>query len=267
LRIRPILLALAAFVVMSPRIPSFAAGGSDTALVEVVDGPQRAAGNKARDAWRHPIESLSFWGLKPGMTVVEIAPGGGYWSEILAPYAKLTHGRYIVAVGQPADRLPSRFGDTKIFGNFTYSVFNASSGPLAPPGTADFVLTARNIHDWMWTPGLAEKAMSDFYKVLKPGGILAVEEHRADPRPMIKDARDGYVATSYIIGLARKSGFTLEAQSQINANPKDTKDYPFGVWTLPPTRQSPKTTDPGFDRAKYDAIGESDRMTLRFRKL
>lgn len=267
MKIRPGLLALLALLTVSPLNSSFAAGNSDTALVAAVEGSQRAAGNKARDPWRHPIESLSFWGLKPGITVVEVAPGGGYWSEILAPYAKLTGGHYIVAVGNPADRLPAKFDDRRIFGNISYSVFNAGSGPLAPPGTADLVLTARNIHDWMWTPGLAEKAMNDFYAVLRAKGILAVEEHRADPRPMIKDARDGYVSTSYIIELARKAGFRLEAQSEINANPKDTKDYPFGVWTLPPTRQSPKTADPSFDRAKYDAIGESDRMTLRFRKL
>jgi len=107
------------------------------------------------------------------------------------------------------------------------------------------------------------------YSVLKPGGILAVEEHRADPRPQIGDARDGYVATANIVAMAKKAGFVLEASSEINANPKDTKDHPFGVWTLPPTRQSApdgKPDNPAFDHAKYDAIGESDRMTLRFRK-
>jgi predicted methyltransferase len=121
----------------------------------------------------------------------------------------------------------------------------------------------------MWTPGMAEKSMRDFYAVLKPGGILAVEEHRADPRPMVKEARDGYVNTSYIIAIAKKAGFTLEAQSEINANPKDTKDHPFGVWTLPPTRRSAaegQPPDPSFDHTKYDAIGESDRMTLKFVK-
>jgi predicted methyltransferase len=121
----------------------------------------------------------------------------------------------------------------------------------------------------MWTPGLAEKFMRDAYAALKPGGILAVEEHRADPRPMIDNAREGYVSTAYVISLATNAGFALGAQSDVNANPKDTKDYPFGVWTLPPTRQSAprgQPPNPNFDHAKYDAIGESDRMTLRFVK-
>jgi predicted methyltransferase len=148
-------------------------------------------------------------------------------------------------------------------------VFNESSGPLAPPGSADLVLLARNLHDWMGEPGVPEKAMRDFYAALKPGGILAVEQHRADPRPMKKDASDGYMSTAVVVQLAEKAGFKLEDQSEINANPKDTKDHPFGVWTLPPTRQSAprgQPANPNFDHAKYDAIGESDRMTLRFRK-
>ena len=131
------------------------------------------------------------------------------------------------------------------------------------------MLTARNIHDWLWTRGEAEKFMHDSFVVLKPGGILAVEDHRADPRPQIGDARDGYVATANIVKLATDAGFRLEARSEINANPKDTKDHPFGVWTLPPSRQSApngKPDNPAFDHVKYDAIGESDRMTLRFRK-
>jgi predicted methyltransferase len=131
------------------------------------------------------------------------------------------------------------------------------------------VLTARNIHDWMTTPGMPQKAFADFYAALKPGGILAVEEHRSDPRPMLRDASDGYMATATIVKLAKDAGFTLDGQSEINANPKDTKDHPFGVWTLPPTRRSApngQPANPAFDHTKYDAIGESDRMTLRFRK-
>ena len=246
-----------------------AQAASNKALAAAVASPTRDPANSVRDRWRHPAQSLEFWGLKPGMTVVDVAPGGGYWTEILAPYARKTGGRYLAAMGKAGDVLPGKFDDKAAYGNIQYTVFSNTSGPLAPAGSADFVLTARNIHDWIWTPGMAEKGMADFYAVLKPGGILAVEEHRADPRPMQKEARDGYVNTSYIIELARKAGFKLEAQSEINANPKDTKDHPFGVWTLPPTRQSAedgKTPAPGFDRAKYDAIGESDRMTLRFRK-
>ena len=121
----------------------------------------------------------------------------------------------------------------------------------------------------MWVPGMAEKSMRDFFAVLKPGGILALEEHRADPRAQVPEARDGYVATATVVNLARKAGFVLEASSEINANPRDTKDHPFGVWTLPPIRRDAapgQPPDPNFDHTKYDAIGESDRMTLRFVK-
>ncbi len=242
---------------------------ADTKLTAAVASPTRASENTVRDGARHPAASLTFWGLKPGQTVIEIAPGGGYWSDILAPYAKQTGGHYIAAQGKAGDTLPAKFSDRAIYGDIGYTVFNKESGPLGPAHSADLVLTARNIHDWMWTPGFAEKGMADFYAVLKPGGILAVEDHRADPRPQIGDARDGYVATATIVGLAKKAGFVLEASSEINANPKDTKDHPFGVWTLPPTRRSAPSgqpANPAFDHSKYDAIGESDRMTLRFRK-
>jgi len=245
-------------------ISSYAA---DAKLAAAVTAPNRDAANKARDAARHPQASLEFWGLKPNQTVIEVAPGGGYWSEILAPYAKSTGGHYIAATGKPDQKLPERFNDKAVYGDIHYTVFSNSSGPMGPASSADLVLTARNIHDWLWTPGMAEKSMRDFYAVLKPGGILAVEDHRADPRPQKGDARDGYVATATIVSLAEKAGFKLEAKSEINANPKDTKDHPFGVWTLPPVRRSAENGDnPKFDHSKYDAIGESDRMTLRFRK-
>ena len=132
------------------------------------------------------------------------------------------------------------------------------------------MITARNIHDWMWQAGFLDKALRDFRDALKSGAILGIEEHRADPRPMTPEARDGYVATSFVIAKARAAGFRLDASSEINANPKDTKDYPFGVWTLPPTRRTHRAgvaTPPDFDPAKYVSIGESDRMTLRFRRI
>jgi len=243
---------------------------ADTKLAAAVASPTRASENTVRDGARHPGASLTFWGLKPGQTVVEISPGGGYWSEILAPYAKATGGKYFVAMGKPDARLPAKFADKAVYGDIHYTVFSKDSGPLAAPGSADIVITARNIHNWLWESGTIDKAMKDFYAVLKPGGILAVEEHRADPRPDTDGAKSGYVATQHVIDLATKAGFKLDAKSEINANPKDTKDHPFGVWTLPPSRQSSAGKDqpspPGFDRAKYDAIGESDRMTLRFRK-
>jgi predicted methyltransferase len=247
---------------------AFPAMAADSKLTAAVASPTRAAENTVRDKYRHPEASLKFWGLKPGQTLIEIAPSNGYWSEILAPYEKATGGHYIAAEGRAGQMLPAKFADKGVYGDIAYSVFSRTSGPLGPAGSADLVLTARNIHDWLWTQGFAEKAMADFFAVLKPGGILAVEDHRADPRPQIGDAHDGYVATATIVNLANKAGFVLEAKSEINANPKDTKDHPFGVWTLPPTRQSSASgqPDPKFDHSKYDAIGESDRMTLRFRK-
>ncbi len=242
---------------------------ADAALMTAVQNAQRSPASTARDRYRHPCESLAFWGLKPGMTVLEIWPGGGYWTEILAPYAMATGGKYIAAIPATSRPLPPRFSNATVFGGITTTVFNAKSPPLVAPGSVDFILTARNIHDWMATPGMPEKAMADFYAALKPGGILAVEQHRSDPRAMATNASDGYMSTAYVVQLAGKAGFKLDGQSEINANPKDTKDYPFGVWTLPPTRQSAPSgqpPNPAFDHSKYDAIGESDRMTLRFRK-
>ncbi|HEX4160329.1 MAG TPA: hypothetical protein VHY79_17825 [Rhizomicrobium sp.] len=242
---------------------------ADGALASAVHNPGRSPQNVARDRYRHPCESLSFWGLKPGMTILEVWPGGGYWAEILAPYANATGGKYIAAMPEKSRFLPAKFTERSAYGLVLYSVFNDKSEAIARAGSIDFVLTARNIHDWMATPGMPEKAMAEFYAALKPGGILAVEQHRSDPQPMLKDASNGYMSTDYVVQLAEKAGFRLEDKSEINANPKDTKDYPFGVWTLPPTRQSAPSgqpPNPNFDHSKYDAIGESDRMTLRFRK-
>lgn len=242
---------------------------ADAALAKAVNSPFRSPQFVARDRYRHPRESLSFWGLKPGMTILEIWPSGGYWTEILAPYAKATGGKYVAAIPDPKRPLPAKFSDRPTYGNVFVTGFNDQTQAIVRPGSVDFVLTARNIHDWMATPGMPEKAMAEFYAALKPGGILAVEQHRSDPRPMLKDAGDGYMSTAYVEQLAENVGFKLEASSEINANPKDTKDYPFGVWTLPPTRQSAPSgqpPNPNFDHSKYDAIGESDRMTLRFRK-
>jgi predicted methyltransferase len=143
-----------------------------------------------------------------------------------------------------------------------------SAASLTAPGTVDFVLTARNVHNFMWNGDL-DPILSQAYAALKPGGVLAVEEHRADPRPMNPDAKDGYVSEAFVIAAAQKAGFVLDAKSEINANGRDSKDHPFGVWTLPPSRYSSpgnKTPDPSFDHSRYDASGESDRMTLRFRK-
>jgi predicted methyltransferase len=248
---------------------STTAPDSGQALVSAVGASSRTPTNIARDGARHPAESLSFWGLKPGITFVEVWPAPGYWTEIVAPYLKASGGHYVAVMPSVDRKLAAQFDDKSIYGDIGYGVFNKDSGPLAAAGSADVVLTARNIHDWMWTPGLADKFMSDAFAALKPGGILAVEEHRADPRPTNNDAHDGYVNTADVVAMAEKAGFKLDAKSELNANPKDTKDYPFGVWTLPPSLASAppgKPPDPSFDHSKYVAIGESDRMTLRFRK-
>ncbi len=253
----------------------------DRALKAAVSGPARSVENVARDGARHPVETLSFWGVKPRQTIIEISPGSGYWTEILAPYAKATGGTYIASaadldnpkISEAARKgraaFEAKYADEAKFGKVGFVNFGATSKPLGAPGSADMVITARNIHNWMWQPGVLDKALADFYAVLKPGGVLAVEEHRADPRPQIGDARDGYVATQTVVEAAAKAGFKLAASSEANANPKDTKDHPFGVWTLPPSRWTVaggRTSDPAFDRSKFDAIGESDRMTLRFVK-
>lgn len=249
-------------------------------LQSAVDSDHRAPNNKARDRWRHPAESLVFWGIRPGDVILELDPGGGYWTEVLAAFAKSTDGRYIAAWPEPSnprdadetkrneDRFLARFSEEATWGKLDTARFGPTSGPLAPAGSVDFILTGRNIHNFMWRGDL-DKVLADAFAALRPGGVLAVEEHRADPRPMNKDARDGYVSEGFVIAAAQKAGFQLGGRSEINANPKDSKDHPFGVWTLPPTRASAppgQPPNPAFDHARYDAIGESDCMTLRFVK-
>lgn len=246
-----------------------AAALPDTGLKTATANAARADAHKVRDTYRNPAETLAFFGVKPNMTVIEISPGSGYYAEILSPYLQAGGGKYI-ATGNPI----AAISDQAKWGAQTYVPFNATSGPLAPAGSADMVVTFRNIHNWMWQPNLLDKAMTDFAAALKPGGVLGVEEHRADPRPEkvegARSATDGYVSKATIVAAAQKAGLVLEAESEINANPKDTKDHPFGVWTLPPNSwTSPRNqgeTPTGFDAAKYKAIGESDRHTLRFRK-
>lgn len=263
---RQTLLALSATSLASFPLHAFA----DDALKVAINGAHRTPAEKARDAHRRPEPALAFWGLKPGMTVIEISPGSGYWTEILAPYAKATNGKYL-ATGA-ATPFQARLANPA-FGTPTFTgAFDLTSGAIAPAGSADMVLTARNIHNWMWQPGMVDKAMKDFHTALKPGGILAVEEHRADPRPETvaggRAASDGYVATKTVIDAATKAGFKLEAQSEINANPKDKKDHPGGVWMLPPNNRPPRAPIAAdYNPEAYKAIGESDRMTLRFRKI
>ncbi len=247
-------------------------------LDAAVAGAWRTPADQVRDRWRHPIESLRFWGLKPGETVVEFWPGAGWYTDIIAPFLAATGGRFYAADLEPSDAegramveaYRRRLADNpRLYGKPQLTAFGAASGPVAPAGSADLALFLRNLHNWM-AAGLAEKAFGDAFAALKSGGVLGVEEHRADPAgtPDVM-ASSGYVPQAYVIQLAQEAGFTLAKASEINANPKDTRDHPFGVWTLPPVRRSSlpgKRADPAFDHAKFDEIGESDRMTLKFVK-
>jgi predicted methyltransferase len=258
--------ALAAGAVSLAGLP--AAARADDVLKGVMAGAHRLATDKARDVHRHPEESLTFFGLKPGMTIIEIVPGTGYF-DILAPYAKATGGKYIATGADTNFR--ERLRNAALYGTPAFTgAFNLNSGPLAPAGSADLVVTFRNVHNWLWTQGLADKAFRDFAAVLKPGGVLGVVEHRADPRPETvqngRRASDGYVARATILALAQQAGLRLDGESQVNANPKDTKDHPYGVWTLPPTNRATPPLPEGWNPEKYRQIGESDRMTLRFVK-
>jgi predicted methyltransferase len=270
-----------AVAVSAVALVAFPVQAADAKLEAAVAGANRAAPNKARDAARHPAETLAFWGLKPKQTVIEISPGAGYWTEILAPYAKATGGKYVatgadlanpnLSAGAKAGRaaFEKKFGDPDTYGAITVVNFGAQAGPLGPPSSADLVFTSRNIHNFLTQPGMLDKVLKDSFAVLKPGGVLGVEEHRSDPKPDVPGYANGYVSEATVIAAAQKAGFKLAAKSEVNANRKDTKDHPFGVWTLPPSRWTAlpgQPPNPSFDRTKYDAIGESDRMTLRFVK-
>jgi predicted methyltransferase len=256
----------------------------DPVLVQVVAGDWRTPEAKARDAYRHPVEALTFWGLKPGMTILEVQPGAqSWWTEILAPYAKRTGGKFYVTgadLGNPnlsegARKARAEFeahygAKPDLYGKIDIVNWGPKSAPL-PKDTFDFILTARSVHGWMGQEGMVEKTFKEFYDALKPGGILALEQHRANPGAQDPKAQSGYVTEAFVIEQAERAGFKLAAKSELNANPKDTKDHPFGVWTLPPAlRSTPygsdKADDPSFDHSKYVAIGESDRMTLKFVK-
>lgn len=261
---------------------SLAANSTDPVLTAVTAGEWRSADEKSRDAARKPIENLQFWGLKPGASILEVQPGAGWWTRILAPYAARTGGRYSATAADLANPsiteaarkgradFAARFADEKIYGKVELVNWGATAAPLAA-NSYDFILLSRVIHGWMRVDGLVDRNFASLAGSLRPGGVLAVEQHRANPGPQDPKAESGYVTEAYVIAAAEKAGLRLADQSQINANPKDTKDHPFGVWTLPPTRitvpyGSGKAPDPNFDRSKYDAIGESDRMTLRFVK-
>ena len=248
--------------------------GCQGALQQAVQSPQRTPSYVERDQYRHPQETLKFFGIRPDMTVVEIWPGpAGWYSEILAPYlydkgtfyaahfpSDSDIGFYTRARKQYEEKLaatPSVYGHVKLT-----SLYPPAHIDIAPAGSADAVLTFRNVHNWA-KAGNAQAVFNAFYKALKPGGILGVVEHRADPgTPFEQQISSGYMSEDYVIALATRAGFSLEARSNINANPNDDHHHPAGVWTLPPTLRLGDQ-----DKQKYLAIGESDRMTLRFRKL
>ncbi len=243
---------------------------ADSALNQAVAGTSRSPSNVARDRYRHPVAILEFFGLNNHLSVLEVEPGAGYWTEILAPYLK-THGAYRVAIPpvpatatrdhavidaylQSLNSRAATYGDVIVV-PFTDSI------PLAPPNSIDLVLSFRNLHDWM-ANGTATTKLDAIYAALKRGGVFGIEDHRGLlSQPQDPHVKSGYVREDYAIALIQKSGFKLAGVSQIGDNPRDTKNYPKGVWTLPPILALGEV-----DRAKYLAIGESDRWTLKFIK-
>lgn len=245
-----------------------------TDLEAVLASSHRTPAYVERDQYRHPFETLTFFEVKPDQTVVEIWPGGGWYAEILAPYLKDEGVYYSAGFSLTAQRTPDwrrnfeqrlrdrLAADPEHFSEVRHTGLSVPEDTeIAPPGTADRVLTFRNVHNWL-KGGYAEGVFEAMFRALKPGGLLGVVEHRAKPGTSLEMMKaSGYVTEAKVIELAEQAGFFLVAKSEINANPKDTSDHPKGVWTLPPTLRLDDV-----DREKYLAIGESDRMTLKFRK-
>jgi len=277
IRISRLATAASAFVVLgacsmvaaTPAVAAAPSAAPDAALIAAVADPGRTANFVARDKARHPAEELAVFGITPKMTVVELWPGGGYWTEILGPYLK-NNGTYYVALNAPGD--PEEDAGTQKWrermaaeqprlGTIHETMLGKDHYDIAPAGSADLVLTFRNLHNWM-DDGYAEDVLKAAFKALKPGGIFGIEEHRGrNDKPQDPRAKDGYVREDYTIALAKKAGFKLVGSSEINANPKDTKDWVDGVWTLPPTLSQKDK-----DRDRYLAIGEADNFVLKFQK-
>jgi len=245
---------------------------ADDALKTAIASKHRSEANSARDAARHPYETLSFFGIKPTMTVVELSPGGGWYTEILAPYLR-AEGTLIAAGGDPESTSEyARKGAAKfrqkldatpeVFNKVQVGIFEPGHKvDFAAPGSVDMVVTFRNVHNWV--PGGEAQITAAFkqvYSSLKPGGVFGVVEHRL-PESQAANPKSGYLHEAYVIALAKQAGFSLAEKSEINANPKDTANHKSGVWALPPVFANKEE-----DRARYAAIGESDRMTLKFVK-
>lgn len=235
-------------------------------IAAAVASPARTPANLQRDRYRHPAETLAFFGVKPTDTVVEFIPGGGWYTEILAPMVN-GRGRYVALVpAAQGERTRTMLaGKAQQFGPAQVQTLDFKTGASTmPAGTADVVLTFRNVHNLLMQddPAVAGRAFTAFYAALKPGGVLGVVDHRL-PEEMdgAREKSTGYIKRSTVVRLAEAAGFRLAGESRVNANPKDTHDHPEGVWTLPPTYRLKDV-----DRAKYAAIGESDRFTLRFVK-
>ena len=255
----------------NPTPPAKASEATAARLDTILAGSWRSDKNKARDQYRHPKETLVFFGVKPNDTLIEITPGGGWYTEILAPLMKGS-GTYVAAVGKPKNPegeaardqsgLRKKFADDPAeYGEAKVVEFDGQAPNFGPPNSADVVVTFRNVHNWVGA-GTAPQMFKAFFDVLKPNGVLGVEDHRAADGANVDETKEkGYLPTDYVVKLATDAGFRLASKSEINANPKDTKDYEKGVWTLPPTFELGDK-----DHDKYAAIGESDRMTLKFVK-
>jgi predicted methyltransferase len=251
-------------------LPALASTVTAEQFSRVLSGAWRSPENRARDQYRHPQQTLQFFGLHPNQTLIEITPGNGWYSELLAPLLK-EEGHYIAAVQTPAsgdyyrkaaDSLKQKFAaDPARYGKAQIIEYDPQAPVFGKLASADTVLTFRNVHNWVMADD-APAMFKAFYAVLKPGGTLGVVDHRAKEGASLEAIKQsGYLPSAYVIKLATEAGFTLADESEINANPADTKDYPQGVWTLPPSLRLGEQ-----DRARYLAIGESDRMTLRFIK-
>lgn len=256
-----------------PAAPPAAVAASRTALLmQAVGHPARTPANVARDAYRHPIQTLDFFEVDPGDTVVEIWPGGGWYTEILAPYLARGGGRLIVATpdGQLGGVAKLQQAQPSLYGSIASATFPAfdAAARRVPDGSADVVLTFRNVHNWRMgyrrddKQDYSAEAFRQIHAMLKPGGVLGVVDHRLPESASAERERSsGYIKASTVKALAQAAGFRLAAESEINANPRDTADWPDGVWTLPPSLALKDK-----DRERYLAIGESDRMTLKFVK-